>query len=103
MSELDRLRSLGDQVVPPSFELLRETARRGSRRDTVAGAVAAAVAVTAVASTTLLTGTEDRSVPDPAGQPNEVSTTHPLTYALGATITTATGRSRRPARSSSWT
>ncbi len=28
MSELDRLRSLGDQVVPPSFELLRETARR---------------------------------------------------------------------------
>ena len=48
MSELDRLRSLGDQVVPPSFELLRETARRGSRRDAVAGAVAAAVAVAVV-------------------------------------------------------
>ena len=36
MSELDQLRSLGDQVVPPSFELLRETARRGSRRDAAA-------------------------------------------------------------------
>ena len=40
MSELDQLRSLGDQVVPPSFELLRETARRRTRRrDAVAGAV----------------------------------------------------------------
>ena len=86
MSELDRLRSLGDQVVPPSFELLRETARRGSRRDAVAGAVAAAVAVAAVASTALLTGTEDRSAPEPVGPPHEVSTTHPLTYALGSTI-----------------
>ena len=86
MSELDQLRGLGDQVVPPSFELLRETARRGSRRDAAAGAVAAAVAVAAVASTALLTGTEEKTAPEPVGPPYEVSTTHPLTYALGATI-----------------
>ena len=48
--------------------------------------MAAAVAVAVVASTALLAGTEDRSVPEPVGPPNEVSTTHPLTYALGATI-----------------
>ena len=33
-----------------------------------------------------LTGTEDRTAPEPVGPPYEVSTTHPLTYALGATI-----------------
>ena len=38
MSELDRLRSLADRVVPPSFEVLRETARRlGVDADPVAG------------------------------------------------------------------
>ena len=32
MSELDVLRGLGDQIVPPPFDALRETARRRTRR-----------------------------------------------------------------------
>ena len=48
MSELDQLRSLGDQVVPPSFELLRETARRRDRRHSVAAVLASAAAVVVV-------------------------------------------------------
>ena len=104
MSELDRLRGLGDQVVPPSFEVLRETARRryppqrcrgvarrrGSRRrgrvDRPPGRH------------------EDRSAPEPVGPPYEVSTTHPLTYALGRDgPLRRRRRSTRPPRSSSWT
>ncbi len=86
MSELDRLRGLGDQAVPPSFEVLRETARRRTRRNTVAGSLAAAVAVAAVVSTALLADTSERSAPEPAGPRYEVSTTHPLSYALGARV-----------------
>ena len=47
---------------------------------------AAAVAVAGVVSTALLAGTEERSAPEPAGPPPRLSTTHPLSYALGATI-----------------
>lgn len=86
MSELDRLRSLGDQVVPPSFEVLRETARRRTRRHVVAWSLAASVAVAAVVSAVLLADRSDRSTPEPVDPPREVSTTHPLTYALGATV-----------------
>ena len=86
MSELDRLRSLGDQVVPPSFEVLRETARRRTRRTAIAGSLAAAVAVAAVVSTALLVDPSDRSAPEPVGPPYDVSTTHPLTYALGTRV-----------------
>jgi hypothetical protein len=86
MSELDRLRSLGDQVVPPSFDVLRETARRRTRRNAVAGSLAAAVAVAAIVSVAQLVDTDDRSTPEPVGPPYEVSTTHPLSYALGATV-----------------
>lgn len=84
MSELDLLRGLGDQVVPPAFEVLRETARRRTRRNVVGSlAAAAVVAIVAVAP---LVVTFDRSMPEPAGPPYPVSTTHPLTYALGATV-----------------
>jgi hypothetical protein len=86
MSELDRLRNLGDQVVPPSFDVLRETARRRTRRNAVAGSLAAAVAVAAIVSVAQLVDSDDRSTPEPADPPYEVNTTHPLSYALGTTV-----------------
>jgi hypothetical protein len=87
MSELDRLRGLGSQIVPPPFELLRDTAHRRARRNRIAGALAASVAVAVVVvSAAVLTGTDDSSAPEPVAPPYDVSTTHPLTYGVGTTI-----------------
>jgi hypothetical protein len=86
MSELNRLRSLGDQVVPPSFEVLRETARRRARGNVVAGSLAAAAVAVVVSVATLAVVNLDRTPPEPAGPPYPVSTEHPLAYALGATV-----------------
>jgi len=81
MSELDVLRRLGDQIVPPPFEALGETARRRARRARVATGVAVA-AVVAVSATAVFLGRDtDRRV-EPAPAP----ITRPLAYADGSTI-----------------
>jgi hypothetical protein len=82
MSELDVLRRLGDQIVPPPFEALRETARQRARRARVATSVTVAASVVAVLATTVYLGRDaDRKV-EPAPAPN----VRPLTYADGSTI-----------------
>ena len=83
MSELDVLRRLGDQIVPPPFEALRETARRRVRRTRVASIAIAAIAVAASATTVYLGRDSDRqSEPAPVTPP----TSRPMTYADGNTI-----------------
>ena len=74
MSELDLLRAVGDQVVPP-HRALRETARRRNRRTRMATATAA-VAASAIVAVSGLVGAEalrDASPPDerPADHPGE--------------------------------
>jgi ferric-dicitrate binding protein FerR (iron transport regulator) len=83
MSELDVLRRLGDQILPPPFEALQETARRRARRARAATSLAVAAAVVAVSATTVyLDRGDDRRVePAPA-----TPTSRPLTYADGSTI-----------------
>ncbi len=81
MSELDVLRRLGDQIVPPPFEALGETARRRARRARVATSVAVAVVVAVSATAVFLGRDADRRV-EPAPTP----ITRPLTYADGSTI-----------------
>lgn len=83
MPDLDFFRGVSDDVVPPSFEALRETARRRTRRTvrvatlaTVAAAVAIAGGVTAAMT--------DQSTSGPVDQPP--SDTRPLTYAEGTTL-----------------
>ena len=83
MSELDVLRRLGDQIVPPPFEALRETARRRARRTTVTSIAVAASVVAASAATVYLGRDVDRE-PEPA--PVTPPTSRPLTYADGSTI-----------------
>jgi hypothetical protein len=86
MADLDVLRGLGDQIVPPPLEALRETARRRTRRTTTIAVVSAVAVVAAVAGATFLTVSDDDSAPRPIGPPDVVNTTHPVTYAEGATI-----------------
>ncbi len=84
MADIDALRTLRNQIVPPPLDLLRETARRRTQRNTRLGVVAAAAAVAALAVTAVVvTGDPDRSqVPVERPQP----TSRPLTYAEGAVI-----------------
>ena len=84
MSELDVFRRLGDQIVPPPFEALRETAQRRVRRARVATSVVVAATVAAVTATTVYV---DR--PAHRSQPAPVTpgpSARPLTYADGSTI-----------------
>jgi hypothetical protein len=85
MSDLDVLRGLGDQILPPSFAALRETARRRSRRTRTAVAVGAAAGLVVFSGTALLLVTDDDNDVRPTQLP-PVNTTHPLTYAEGTTI-----------------
>lgn len=84
MSDLDVLRTLRDEIVPPPLDTLRETARRRGRAVRAAGALAAAAAVAVVATTTVLTvgGDDDGSLP-PVETPDPGSSTRPMTYADG--------------------
>ena len=85
MSELDALRRIGDQIVPPPFQALRETARRRARRARVATTVAVAASLVAVTATTVYLGrAADREV-EPA-PPLPAPSSRPLTYADGRTI-----------------
>src|SRR5262245_27786251 len=86
MSELDVLRTLGDRLVPPSLDDLRETARRRTRRTVTAAAVVAAAAVTAVVGVTQLELTEHDSAPPPPTNRLVPDGSRPLIYADGATV-----------------
>ncbi|GCD88709.1 hypothetical protein [Nocardioides sp. LS1] len=84
MSELDLLRGLGDELVPPDFDALVTTARRRTRRTATTTVVAAAAALALVAGATFLALSDDDGRPTPVGPPKII--THPLTYAEGAII-----------------
>ncbi len=82
MSELDELRRLGDQIAPPPFEALRETARRRDRRARVAKGLAVAAIVVAILATTAYLGRDSDRRIEPAPAPG----VRLLTYAEGSTI-----------------
>jgi hypothetical protein len=82
MPELDVLRRLGDQILPPPFEELRETARRRARRARTATSLAVAASVVAVTGAVVLLDRPDDRQTEPAPAP----TSRPLTYADGRTI-----------------
>jgi hypothetical protein len=84
MSDLDLLRRLGDQVTPPPFDALRDTARRRDRRTVVTAVVGSGLVVAAVATTTVLAGQDSRTTPQPI-EPS-APTTRPLTWAEGSTL-----------------
>ena len=87
MPELDVLRRLGDEVVPPPLESLRATARRRDRRSSAAVLAAAAVAVVAVVVTSAVLAPDDDPRPSPIEPPRtEQTPSRPVTYADGATI-----------------
>lgn len=85
MSELDVLRRLGDQIVPPPFWALRETARRRARRTRVATSVAVAASVAAVSATTVYLSRDAGRQVEP-GPTVPAPSSRPLTYADGSTI-----------------
>jgi hypothetical protein len=84
MPDLDLLRNLSDQIVPPSFDALRETARRRNRRTATVTTAVAAAAVAIVFGAVQLGVNEHRSTPQPTPQP--VDTSRPITYAEGTTL-----------------
>lgn len=87
MSELDVLRTLGDQLAPPPLESLRDQARRRDRRARIVSVTASAAVVAAVTATAVLLSPDDAPDPRPAEPPRvEDVSTRPLTYAEGATI-----------------
>lgn len=83
MSELDTLRRLGDQIVPPPFEALQRTARTRTRRTVTLVTTVAAVAAAAVVGGVLAATDHE---PTPPAQDPEVNSSRPLTYAEGATV-----------------
>ncbi len=69
MSDLEQLRGLTEQVRPPAFASLQETARRRERRAAVAALVGASLVALLVVGGVLRTRSDDRSIepvkPDP--------------------------------------
>jgi len=82
MSDLDLLRSIGDQLVPPPLDSLRETARARDRRTARTGLAVASIALIAVGATAFLALDDDHAAPPVITPP----ATRPLTYADEATI-----------------
>ncbi len=86
MSDLDLLRGLGDQIVPPPLDSLRETANRRARRTTATVAVATAVVTVGVIAASLsFFADDDSAAPEPIA-PTPADTARPLTYAAGADL-----------------
>ena len=78
MPDLNLLRNLGDDILPPSLDSLRETARRRNRRAAAFTVTACAAAVVAViAGGAQLTGDGDQSASKPASKPTPTETTTP--------------------------
>jgi len=67
MSDLDLLRGLGDQVIPPPFEELRETARRRTRRTATVTSLAAGAVAAIVLGTVQLGATHHSPTPPTNG------------------------------------
>jgi hypothetical protein len=69
MSDLEQLRGLTEQVRPPAFASLQETARRRDRRAAVTALTGAALVVLLVVGGVLVTRSDERSIepvePDP--------------------------------------
>jgi hypothetical protein len=88
MSDLDLLRRLGDDLVPPPLDALRETARRRDRRAAATTALVAGTAVAVVATgVTLLAPGGAARARGPAYPPTrDAPTSRPLTYAEGSTV-----------------
>jgi hypothetical protein len=84
MSDLDLLRRLGEDIVPPPLDALRETARRRGRRAATAAVVAVAVVAAIVFGAVQLAVNENRSTEPTDELPTDTS--RPLTYAEGATL-----------------
>lgn len=85
MSDLDLLRRLGDQIVPPPIEELRTTARRRNVRTAALTAVTTAAIAASVLAGVRLAVTDADSTLQPV-QPPEHQGARPLTYAAGATL-----------------
>lgn len=85
MPDLDVLRRLGDQILPPPLEVLRETARTRDRRRAVSVVIACLVALVILAATAFATVLGHDGPPQPIG-PLPRPDHRPLTYADGATI-----------------
>ena len=86
MSELNLLRGLTDQVSPPPFEMLRETARLRSRRRTLVTAVSAASVAAVVVGVAILALDRDEDTEQPIEPPDGATTIHPVTFADGSSI-----------------
>ena len=65
MPDLDQLRDLADQVRPPAFGALTETARRRDRR-AAAGLATALVVLAVVVLSGIVTTRDERTSPQPA-------------------------------------
>ena len=70
MSDLDKLRDLGSQIRPPTFDSLVSTARRRQRRTVAATAAACTALVLAIGAGAFTGRGEDRSATVPADHPN---------------------------------
>jgi hypothetical protein len=77
MSDLDRLRVLTEQVRPPAFASLQDTARRRDRHTAATAFVGAALVALLVVGVALSTRSQDRSIepvePDPDRTQTEVN------------------------------
>ena len=84
MSDLDLLRRLGEQIVPPPLDDLRETARLRTRRTATFATVAAGAVVALVVGAVQL-GVVHHSPPPPTHEP-EKNSSRPLTYGERSTL-----------------
>ena len=99
MSELDVLRRLGDQIVPPPFEALRETARRRVAACQGGDDLAVAASVVAVSATTVYLGrAADREVEPAPPLPRADLATTDLRRRQHDPLRRAHGRGRRGRR-----
>jgi hypothetical protein len=95
MPDLDLLRRLGDEIMPPPFEELRKTAGRRTRRKAIVATVAAAAVATAVLGAVQAAVGGQHAAPAPIvnqphhhhrAQHDERPGSRSLTYAEGPTV-----------------